>query len=155
MFFLPSSMMGQHALISESLSPELPPVPVADDEDFPQDPWDEELSDLVLELESATLESTSSAIPPASIDFDNATPREVLGRVLGLISSPSSRHYQRYGEFATKDTEGLSALLASCLRPEVATLVGSHHTSSITQYAQFLTFTPQNLMPTQSSLPWR
>lgn len=153
-------MMGQHALISdecppENLSPELPPAPVADDEDFPQDPWDEELAELVLDLEAATLEPTSSAIPPPSIDFDNATPREVLGRVLGLISSPSSRHYERYGEFATKDTEGLSGLLASCLRPEVATLVGSHDTSSVTQYAQFLTVMLRNLTPTQSSLPWR
>ncbi|KAE9974380.1 hypothetical protein EG328_003895 [Venturia inaequalis] len=120
----------------ESPSEDVPSssAPIADNEEFPEDVWDEELSELVLDIEAATMESESSVIPPP-IDFDRATPRDVLQRVLGLISSPSSRHYERYGEYATKDMEGLSALLMSCLRPEVASLVESHNTSSVTQVA--------------------
>ncbi|TID27473.1 hypothetical protein E2P81_ATG00230 [Venturia nashicola] len=129
-------MMG-HSMSDESppedISPELlSSPPVADDEGFP---WDEELSELVLDLEAATLEPTISAMPPSANDFDNATPREVLERVLSLISAPSSRHYERYGEFAAKDVGEVSPLLMGCLRPEVAALVESHNTSSVTQVA--------------------
>jgi len=134
------------SLSTELPSSELPPpselrsAPLnVDDDEFLEDPWDEELSELVLDLEAATLGPSgqaSSGVPPPIIDFDNATPKEVLGRLLGLISSPSNRHYERYGAFATKDAEELSALLASCLRPEVAALVESRETSSVTKYAQ-------------------
>jgi len=109
------------------------------DDEFPEDPWDEELSELVFNLEATSLEQSGQArsgLPPPTINFDNATPQEVLGRLLGLISSPSRRHFQRYGAFATKDPDELSALLASCLRPEVAALVESRETSSVTKYAQ-------------------
>jgi hypothetical protein len=126
-------------LSSELPSSELPPVPINEDEEFPEDPWDEELSELVFDLEATSLKQSgqeSSAEPPPTIDFDNATPLQVLERLLDLISLPSNRHYERYGAFATKDTDGLSALVASCLRPEVATLVESHETSSVTKYAQ-------------------
>jgi hypothetical protein len=139
-------MMSQLVSVSTGLpSSELPPssellsAPLNDDDEFPEDPWDEELSELVLDLEAATLGPSGRAkseVPPPTIDFDNATPQEVLGRLLGLISSPSNRHYERYGAFATKDLDELSALLASCLRPEVAALVESREISSVTKYAR-------------------
>ncbi|QDS67582.1 hypothetical protein FKW77_003588 [Venturia effusa] len=111
------------------------PAPVADEEDFVEEPWDEELSELILDLEASKLEPSSSGISPAVINLDSATPSAVLERLLGLISLPSSRHYERYGAFAARDTEALSALLMSCLRPEVASLVEAHDTSSITRVA--------------------
>lgn len=146
--------MGQLVSISDEGPPKVessappPPAAVDNDGEFPEDPWDEELSELVFDLEAATLEQKSSALPSPAIDFDIATPQEVLERVLSLISSPSSRHFERYGAFATKDRQGLSVLLASCLRPEVVKLVESRETS-ITKYAQLrsITIITSNALP--------
>lgn len=131
-----------------SLSPELPqellssselPTQSDDDDEFPEDPWSDELSELVLDLEAATLEESGQgslgALHP-SINLDNATPQEVLGRLMSMIATPPNRHYERYGAFATKDAVGLKALLSSCLRPEVAKLLELRQTSSAAKYAQ-------------------
>jgi hypothetical protein len=136
-----SSELPPELLSSDLPSSELPPAQ-PDNDEFPLDPWDEELSELVLDLEATAsdqLLQDGSGLPPPSTNLDDATPQQVLGRLLGLMSSPSNRHYERYGAFATKDTDGLIALLMSCLRPEVAPLVELRKTSSVAKYAnQFL-----------------
>lgn len=92
---------------------------------------DSEPSEPVWNTPASTRKVQHVAVPvPDSENLHHAHPTSILQRLLEDISEPSSRHFDRYGEFVFTGGDELVQLLHRCVRKELWDLVGQTWSTS-------------------------